>query len=263
MFIPTFIIAIIAMLALGSAALAQEDATSTPTPAPMDETPMPPPTMDAPAASDSTLVVMGSGSAAGAPDQANIEIGVEIMSDSVSEAFGEANSTIDDIIQALVDLGIAREDIQTTGLNIYTQQGPMGPDASSNQTQYSISNRVRVIVRDVSQIEDVIDTAVSNGANNIFGLNFAFSDPTELIRDARAAAVENAQANAEHLAELLGLTLGNVINVSENRGGGVGPYPVETLQMGGGAADSAVVESGQLSVSLQVELTYSVHNAGE
>ncbi len=46
------------------------------------------------------------------------------------------------------------------------------------ETEYYVSNRVRVLVRDVEQIEDVIDTAVSNGANNIFELRLLRADRT-------------------------------------------------------------------------------------
>lgn len=227
--------------------------TETPTPFPDTPTPINPP----PVVGDTgrTLVVTGSGSASGAPDRANIEIGVEITSDTVTDAFAEANSTIDDIINALVDLGIARADIQTTGLNIYTQQQLMGPDATEPSTQYNVSNRVRVLVRDISQVEDVINASVENGANNIFGLNFTLSDPTELMRQARTGAVANAQANAQHLAELLGVSLGSVIKVTEFQGAGIGPVPEAAGNM---MADSARIESGQLSISLQVELTYSI-----
>jgi uncharacterized protein YggE len=201
------------------------------------------------------ITVVGSGQAFGAPDMARVDIGVERVSQDVGEAFETANTTIDAVITALADLGIAREDIRTVSMDIYMQQLGM---ESENLREYHVANRVNVTVRDIGQIEAVISAAVEAGANNIFGLNFDIADNVSLESRARSAAIEDARTRAEELAALVGVSLGEVVNVSEVQGGGGFPY-FQSESMGiGGANDGAVIETGQLRVGLQVQVTYQI-----
>jgi uncharacterized protein YggE len=201
---------------------------------------------------DSTITVVGTGTAYAAPDTATVELGVESRNASIRDAFTEANSTIDTIITQLVELGIAREDISTTGLNIHRDYYGM----ESGDGGYVVSNVVRVNVRDVTLIAEVINSAVEGGANQLYGLNFSVSNATDLNSTARSDAMADARARAEELAQLAGLTLGSVTKIVEHNN----YYGV--TRMGRGAADgafeqSAIIEPGLSTISLSLEVTFS------
>jgi len=207
---------------------------------------------------DNTITVVGSGSASGSPDIANVEIGVESRDADVGAAFTATNEKIDAVIQALVDVGVAREDIRTTGLNIYQDNYPRPMENGGDlPVEYVVSNQIRITVRDIDLVADAINAAVGAGANNIYGLNFGIDDREGLEAEARAAAMENARTRAGQLAELVGVELGQVVNINESMGG-FGPFEVSNLAdaremgMGGGAP----IEPGQLSVSVQLQVTF-------
>lgn len=165
---------------------------------------------------ENTITVTGVGVAYGQPDIARIEIGVEISDEDLTSAYSQVNTSIENIITALLELGIEREDIRTSGINIYSENYGMMPDGNM-QNRFRAMNRVVVTVRDLSMIEQVVDTSVASGANSIFGLQFNISDTAALEAEARTQALEDARERAEQIAGNIGATLGDVIAVTESQ----------------------------------------------
>lgn len=208
-----------------------------------------------PAYPENTITVTGYGTVQGTPDIATVDVGVDMFSPTVSDAFAEANATVQQIIDALTALGVAQEDIQTSNLSVYNTSN-FNPETGSDERGYNVSNTVHVIVRDVAQVEDVIDAAINAGATNMYGLNFSIQDRGELETEARELAMEDAAARAGEYASLIGADLGDVIVVVEAQyAGGV---PVPSLYGRGGDVANSVVAPGQTDVQIQVTVTYSV-----
>jgi hypothetical protein len=210
-----------------------------------------------------TISVNGNGSAAGTPDIATMEIGVETRNADVRAAFAENNATIDAVINALVNAGVAREDIRTTGVNMYFERfgmmGPMDGFGEEATPSYVINNIVRVVLRDTDSIGDVMSSAIEAGANNIYGLNFGIEDRSDLESEARAEAMANALTHATELAELAGAELGDILIVSEGWSGG-SPFDVVNMaERGLGGGGGAPIEPGQLSVQVQLQVTYRLN----
>jgi uncharacterized protein len=203
-----------------------------------------------------TITVAGYGTATGSPDQAAVDVGVETFSQNVSEAFSEANTTVEAVVDALVELGIAREDIRTSNLNVYN--GSRFDQATSTEERgYFVSNTVHIVVRDIEQIESVIDTALEAGANTLYGLNFSFSDTTSLQNEARENAMNDARTRAEQYASLIGATLGDVVQVAEGAPATGIPF-AETMQSAdAGRGGGAFVTPGQSEISVGVTVVYS------
>ena len=214
-----------------------------------------------------TITVTGNGTALGAPDIANITIGVEVFNPDLNAAFTESNTRIDAIINAVLEAGVAREDVRTSNLNIFLDRfggpAPMPVDPASSgmaqpepQATFTVANQVRITVRDVDNVANVINAAVAAGANNIFGLDYSIQDRDALESEARAAAVADARARAEELAELTGVTIGDVVSIREV-GSGIGPmrdFAEASMQADGGA----VLEPGTLAISSTVTITYAI-----
>lgn len=198
-----------------------------------------------------TITVTGNGAISANPDIATLSVGVEMFGEDILTVYGDVNTALTNVMAALQELGVATEDMQTAGLDIYVQPS-FGEPSMSNETR--VSNRLNIVIRDLSQIETIIDAAVNNGANSIFGLQFSVSDRSQLQSDARAAALADARNRAEEIASNLGVTLGSAVRVVEfNNGGSPRPFAFDEAQNSGGA----VIEPGQLAVSMSVEVTYS------
>lgn len=204
-----------------------------------------------------TLTVDGFGQAFGAPDMARVQLGVQTSSTDVLEAYNAANSAIEQVIAALIAQGIAEQDIQTTGLYLY-QETPYNPETGqpSETPIYRVQNSLNVTVRDVATVGSVISTGVGAGANTINGLSFSIADPAALAEQAREAAIADARQRAEQLASLTGVTLGSPTIIVETAAAQP-PIAFDMAQMGLGGG-GAPVQQGQLTVSVQVRVTFTI-----
>ncbi|MBC8100248.1 MAG: SIMPL domain-containing protein [Armatimonadetes bacterium] len=205
---------------------------------------------------ENTITVSGIGTVRGAPDIATVEIGVDVFNANVTEGFAEVNTKQAGIFAALTALGIAPEDILTTSLNV-SYSTNYNNASGSEERGYFINNTIRVIVRDVAQVQQVIDTAVTNGATSLYGLTFDITDRAALETQARQQAMADAQTRAAEYAGLINAQLGEVVIVTE--GAPFSGLPYANLAMsdaGRGGGGGAFVAAGQLDVQINVNVVY-------
>lgn len=207
-----------------------------------------------------SIAVTGTGEAAGRPDQATINAGIQTVATTVAESSRDNQAIVERIMQALDKQGIDRKHIQTTNYSIWPEQrqDPRG-NGDVTITGYHVSNVVNVTINDIEKVGDVLAAVTTAGANSIHGVNFGVKDTAALEQAARAAAMNDARSRAEALAKLAGVQLGEVMTISMSSGGG---HP---MPMGGARFDMAVAQSvpgiseGQVSVSVQVYVTYAIN----
>ena len=206
------------------------------------------------------LTVTGSGSATGAPDLALVRLGVQTSDEDVLAAFTRSNDITAHIIEALLALGVERKDIQTSGLSLY-QDRPYDPfsDVEDGTIIFWAQNSLSVTLRDISLVGEALGASVQAGANSIDGLSYGITDPTALEDSARELAVADARNRAEHLAALTGTQLGRVLNIDESS---YQPRPQTELRafamMAEAAGGGATVEEGQLSVRVELRITWEL-----
>lgn len=205
------------------------------------------------------ISVVGQGEAAGPPDRATINAGVQTLAPTVVESTNENQALIERIMQALREEGIEGMDVQTADYSVWPEQqhDPRG-SGEITITGYRVNNTVRVTVKDIERLGKVLAAVTNAGANAIHGIGFSVEDTAALEARARAAAMADALSRAEALAELAGVRLGKVQSISMSPGGG---YPVPML---GGRMDMAQsasvpgISTGQLSIVVQVQVTYAI-----
>jgi hypothetical protein len=236
------------------------------------------------------ITVNGVGEAKAPPDIARTNIGVEVRSDTVEEATAQASQRMASIVNALRQLGIADKDLRTHSFSISFEQvpvppipmphesaaaepAPRGKQVSPVQPQttpvptpppavirgyYRASNMLEVTVRDLDKAGRVLQAATDAGANNVWGISFELEDPQPLLAQARIKAVEHAKQNAEALAKLSGVKLGEIVSVSEG-GGAQGPVPpMFRMQAEAAQGGDVPIERGEVMVSQQVQLVYAL-----
>jgi uncharacterized protein YggE len=212
------------------------------------------------AASLRTISVIGSGQVYLVPDVAYVYIGVHSQSDNVSAALKQNNEQAKQVSDALKALKVEEKDIQTTSFNIYPQQQYEPGTGNVTGTFYSVDNTVYVTVRDLKQLGELLDTVVRSGANSINGINFDVVDKESALSKARELAISNARKQAEELAKLSGVTLGDIQYIST--GTASSPMAKEMYGMGGGGGMASSVQTpisaGQLVLSVDVSLTFQV-----
>ncbi|MBI3960056.1 MAG: SIMPL domain-containing protein [Chloroflexi bacterium] len=210
-----------------------------------------------------TVTVVGEGVVKIKPDIAQVNIGVEVVKPTVKAASGEANEIMDAVLAALAEAGVEEKDIQTSGFSIWVER-VYGPDGSFDdaQNRYHVNNNVFAILRDLDSVGATLDAAIEAGANNIYGVTFSLDDPKSVESDARAKAVENAAAKAAELAALNDVEVGAVVSISEvvGQGGGYfgGNFAAAAQAYGGGGGGGTSVSPGELSLSMQLQITYEL-----
>ena len=212
------------------------------------------------AASNRSISVTGIGEASGTPDKAQISAGVQTLASTVPESTSRNQAIVERIMQALDKQGIAKTDIQTANYSIWPEQRyDQSGQGEVTISGYNVSNVVNVTVKDINKVGEVLAAVTNAGANSIHGLNFGVKDTAALEQRARSLAMADARARAEALAQLAGVELGEVQMISMSSGGG---FPVPMF--GGGRmamAETAAVpgiSEGQVSVNVQVHVTYSI-----
>jgi uncharacterized protein len=190
------------------------------------------------------------------PDVAVVLTGVDAEGKDLAAVSDDATAQMRKILSALRAAGIADPDVLTTRHDVQVnrpwQDGRPGPVSG-----YTVSQEVRVTVRDVSNLGTVLDRVLAAGANALRGLTFAKDDPLPERRAALATAVVAARGKAEAIAKAAGVQLGEVLSVSE---GATRPIPLANARVAmaakeGGAAVSA---PGDIEITATVEVVFAI-----
>lgn len=208
----------------------------------------------------SGIWVNGRGEVKATPDMAKLWLGVEARADTVEEAQSQAQQAMDDVMEALDDQGIAEEDIQTQRFSIQPITRWNEEEQQEEIRGYRVTNMIEVTIREVDAVGDIVDVVAEAGADltRIEGIDFTIDDPTEYYKEAREKAVENAREKAEQLAEVAGVELGRPTYISEGS-----TYRPETpmaieFREEAEAAGETPISPGELTVSVHVQVVYSI-----
>lgn len=205
-----------------------------------------------------TITVSGSGEAFGAPDIASISMGVDISDADVSVALNNANSTLAKIVEALKAAGVDEKDIQTAYFNVYPEdQYDSASGTPTGVRVFRVQTAVNITVRDIQQVASIIQAGLNGGANSVGSLSFGIADMKKLEEQARLNAVADARTRAEQLAAAFGVTVGDVISISESYSGSV-PEPVFRADAYMAASAAPQINAGQLSVGVEVSVTFAI-----
>ena len=204
------------------------------------------------------IVVSGTGVASAEPDLALINLGVQVLSPSVGEALDTANGSLESILGVLAEYNVEESDTQTRYLNINTQYD-YSSDGAPTVTGYQVTNELRVRVRDIGSLGEMITDVVNAGGDpvRVNGINFAIEDTAALEDDALALAVEDARARAERMAELSGVELGDLMAVSQG-GGGAFPAQPAAFAESALARSATPIRTGDLEVTVSVQAVFGI-----
>lgn len=204
--------------------------------------------------SNSELSVVGEGKVEIVPDMASIDVGISVNKVlSAKEAKNNISEINRKIVEELGKLNIKKEDIKTSNFSIspnynYSEGGQVADGYNGNAT-------LSVKIRDTSKVGEVIESATTAGATDIYNTSFSVEDPAKYREQARTNAINNAKEQAKKIADQLGIKLGRVTNIVESS---ANSYPIYaekmTTGMGGGATPN--LEPGSQTVSSTVTLFF-------
>ena len=203
------------------------------------------------------------------PDLAILNLGVEAMQPSVSEAREEAAMAMNAVMEAMKNAGVEDKDIQTRRFNIRAERDWQEVTENGVRTSksvlvgYRVNNTLTVKARDLDNLDDLIDSAVEAGGDAIRfdGLNFTTEDLSSVTAQLREDAVNDAKSKAEHFAELADVSLGNIIFISD--GTVASPLAGGYLESRAFAAAPAPaydtsISVGELEVNMSIQAVFTI-----
>jgi uncharacterized protein len=201
-----------------------------------------------------TVSVSATGTVAAEPDIAHISAGVTTEGDTAMDAIARNNTVMAKVIEGLKAAGIAARDIQTTTLNVEPRYSQPKDGRPGTVSGYRVVNQVRLTVREVKRLGEVLDQAIALGANQINSIGFDIANAETLKDEARKQAMANAKRRAELYATAAGVQLGQVLRISESVMEAVGrPMAGRAL-----AASSVPIEVGTRTLTVEVHVTYAL-----
>ncbi|WP_428339516.1 SIMPL domain-containing protein [Mycobacterium sp.] len=198
------------------------------------------------------VTVVGSGHVQGVPDTLTADVGIEFTARDVTVAMDQTNARQQAVIDALANAGVDRKDISTTDVSLQPQYDTAGAVV----TGFRAANSIRVKIHPAGTASRLLAVIVGTGgdATRIDSVSYSIADDSQLVKDARARAFQDAKDRAAQYAQLSGLGLGKVISISETSGGAARPAPAPRSGM-----EAAVpLEPGQQTVSFSVTAVWEL-----
>ena len=206
-----------------------------------------------------TITVSGKGTAGSPPDMATIQTGVTTKAPTAKEALAANNTAMKKVLDILKSRNIDHKDIQTSGFNVYPEYRRQPRGGRTNEIEgYRVSNNVRVKVRNLARLGEVLDAVVQAGSNQISGVSFSIAKPREIMNKARRNAIDDARGRAELYAQATNTRVGRVISISEQSIQPPRPMFQARMAMAEMAADSVPIATGEQEVTASVNVMYEL-----
>jgi uncharacterized protein YggE len=243
-------LAVLVLTALSacSPALAQ----SPPHPAPVHETP-----------EGGTLQVSGQAQVQIPAERVTISFSMETESPSAREASALNAERMEEVLEALRRVGGEDTEVETFGYTLTpeyrrpTQNNPAGQTISG----YRVRNNIRATLDEVEKAGELLDAAISAGANRVLGLAFSAKDIRPARMEALRVAVVRAKEEAQTMADAMGVRLGPALEVRSggSQGGPIIAYRNVAAEM---ASVRTPIEASEQTVSASVTIIYRILEMG-
>ncbi|MGQ9596777.1 MAG: SIMPL domain-containing protein [Thermoproteota archaeon] len=202
-----------------------------------------------------TISATGVGAAKAKPDRATISFSVVTQADTADKALSENAIRMDNVIKVVRAAGILENQTETATYSLnpiweYPKEG------SPRIAGYTCSNTIRVTVKNLDKMGEIIDLAVSSGANQVSSLQFTISEEAmfQLGLKALSLAVKDADTKARTIADAAELTLVGPISISVS---GYSPYVRSyVFESAAESVITPILAPEEVSITISVSVIY-------
>lgn len=191
-----------------------------------------------------TVSVTGVASVTAPPDRASITASVQARNVDMPTARAKVVGVTAKFLALCKQLRIDESKVSTTGLSIQPEYRWNQNNREQILVGYFVNRQLTVELDDIELLGKLIEGAVDAGVNQVSPPVLNSSQHKKLQRKALAAAAEDAQANAQALANTLGVKLGPVRTLDSSSSGMPAPL-MRGARMEAMQADMAPAETYQ------------------
>ncbi|GJE57805.1 MULTISPECIES: SIMPL domain-containing protein [Methylobacterium] len=198
------------------------------------------------------------------PDFAAVEIGVQAKGATPAAALDAASNAARGIIATAKEIGVPEADIGTSSVTLQPVTRQIrGSDGTMTEKAdgYAASNSVVVRLGDMPKLGELMRRALDAGSNRIHGVSFGLRNPASVQSSVQVAAMKDARAQAERLAEAAGVTVGPALSiVSPPRTEASRPMPYAAMAKSAAprGRNAVPVEAGTIETSAEVEAVFAI-----
>lgn len=181
------------------------------------------------------------------PDLVGIYFNIETIKETSKDATDENSKIVDELTEQLTDKGFTKEQIQTTGFNVFPEYNWINGKRIEKGFRATHSIKIEMPTENSEKIGEVIDAGVSAGAGISF-INFELSKEleNEYKTQALTLAAEDARLKAQAIAQGLGKNLGKLISTSDS---GFNYMPFRVFEAEGSSMDASLAKESTTSIT--------------
>jgi uncharacterized protein YggE len=204
---------------------------------------------------DRSVTVTAEAEVSARPDVAEISVGTRTERQTTAErAVSSLAAQFNRVLEEVRALGIEEGDVSTTNFSLQ-------PEYSFEQGRqdllgYVASEQIKIKVRELEKIGEIISRTTTAGANQVGGVQFRLDEDSEIRQQAEEQAITKARDKAARIAEALGVSLGPVKSYTANGEGGGPVMPFAAADRAEGGVPELPV--GSTETKIQVTITFEL-----
>lgn len=211
---------------------------------------------------ENTLIVTGLGRVSVKPDVAYLNVGVRTIDKDAKKAQDENKIIMEKVMAKLKSFKIDEKDIQTSAYNVWPRYSYR--DNREILEGYEVENLIRITLRKIDLVGEVLDAVYEEGANRSNSISFGVLDTDAVYKEALEKAMDDAKSKAEVMAKRAEVSIQKPLSIYEGKAPSQ-PYRDEwiyadmaKMSIEGERAGGVPIASGELEIEAHVTIVYQV-----
>lgn len=190
-------------------------------------------------------------------DRVNIFVNIEAVRPTSAEASAETTAVHEALLQALQQAGVAANDLRLITRSTGRRTRWSNEKDEDIYLGQFCSERLRLVVRDLTRLETITTTLANFQAVNVGGMSFESDREGEEKRAALLAAAKAAEEKARALAAASGVRITGVLEIEEQAG------TFDFYNVAGNSTRTTEPRDGltELSITVTVRARYGIEPA--
>jgi uncharacterized protein YggE len=181
-------------------------------------------------------------------------VGVETEESTLTQAFRSNSAKLSAVLVTLKAKGVQPKELQTSDLEVTSRD-----DEGKKLRGFRVSNQVTVTREDPASAAELLEAAITAGANAVGGLRFFVADPSKVRQQGLELAYRDAYGKAQSLASLANQDLGDALCIQEGSSWGNGNWGIQTVNTGATfSAAPMPFQAGTEGLGFSVTVTYEL-----
>lgn len=188
------------------------------------------------------------------PDELRVQVTVTHTDDSVIAATASVGERTLAALDAVRAAGVADEDIRALAVRVQPQYD--WKEGERVLRGHVASRPIEIRLRDLDAWPGLLEALIGAGVDRVDSVNAEVSDRDAVAREALRAAVLDARARADLIAEAAGTRVRAVYSIDETGREWAQPMPRQEMAMRASADQAAAYEPGTITITSNVQAVY-------